>query len=76
MIEQEIRDQILRQLDQMPRSQQIEVLKFAINVDRKTQKGTPGKDLLRFFGAMSPEDCDAMTRAIEESCERIDPDEW
>ena len=30
MSEQEIRDQILRQLEQLPRSQQIEVLKFAL----------------------------------------------
>lgn len=38
-------------------------------------KGTPGKDLLRFAGTISAEDADEMMRAIEEGCERIEPDD-
>ena len=33
--------------------------------------GTPGKALLRF--SLPPEEVDAMARAIEEGCERIEP---
>ncbi len=43
---------------------------------RPPLKGTPGKDLLRFAGTIPAEDVDEMMRAIEEMCERVDPDEW
>ena len=36
--------------------------------------GTPGKDLLRF--KLPIEDVEAMERAIEKDCERVDPDEY
>jgi hypothetical protein len=37
------------------------------------KKGTPGKELLRFAGTISPEDCRRMAEAIEVGCERVDP---
>jgi hypothetical protein len=33
-------------------------------------KGTPGKDLLKFFGTIDSEDCRRMKEAIEAACEQ------
>jgi hypothetical protein len=38
--------------------------------------GVKGKELLRFAGAISAEDLDAMEKSIEEGCERVVPGEW
>jgi hypothetical protein len=38
--------------------------------------GVPGASLLRFAGAISLKDLDAMREAIEEGCERTDFNEW
>jgi hypothetical protein len=38
--------------------------------------GIPGSELVKFAGAISPEDCEAMMAAIEAGCEQIDPNEW
>ena len=38
--------------------------------------GTLGSVLLSFAGSISPEDAQKMRAAIEEACERIEPDEW
>ncbi|MDB5353848.1 MAG: hypothetical protein JWN24_301 [Phycisphaerales bacterium] len=40
-----------------------------------TPRGTPGPSLLRFAGAIPQEDLRAMSKAIEEDCERVG-DEW
>ena len=37
--------------------------------------GTSGKALLALKFSLSPEDVDAMEKAIEEDCERIEPDD-
>jgi hypothetical protein len=39
-------------------------------------RGVDGRQLLRFAGAIPPEDLALMERAIEEGCERIDGDDW
>ncbi len=38
--------------------------------------GTPAADLLQFVGMISDEDLKLMSDAIEEGCERVDPDGW
>lgn len=38
--------------------------------------GPPASALLNFRPTMSPEDVEAMRRAIEEDCETIEPDEF
>ena len=38
--------------------------------------GVSGSSLLRFAGAINPEDAHRMSDAIEKGCGRIDPDEW
>jgi hypothetical protein len=39
-------------------------------------RGVPGPQLLRFAGAISPDDLQLMRQAIEEGCERVDTNEW
>jgi hypothetical protein len=39
-------------------------------------QGRPGKDLLRFAGAIPAEELDAIEQIIAEECERIDHDDW
>ena len=39
-------------------------------------KGIPGRDLLRFAGAIDAESICEMEEAIEDGCERIDPEAW
>jgi len=50
------------------------------NMVRETQpaapRGVPGRDLLRFAGTIDAESAREMEEAIEDGCERIDPEEW
>jgi uncharacterized protein (TIGR02246 family) len=41
-----------------------------------TPRGVPGRDLLRFAGTIDAESAREMEEAIEDGCERIDPEEW
>jgi len=36
----------------------------------------PGRDPLRFAGTIDADSAREMEEAIEEGCERIDPEEW
>ena len=36
----------------------------------------PRRDLSEFCGILTPEEADAIQREIEETCERIDPEDW
>ena len=68
-----VKEKIVRRLDALTEEQQRRVLDFTYTVAERPV-GTPGKDLLRFAGTISEEDVRLMERAIEEDCERIDPD--
>ena len=39
-------------------------------------QGVSGASLLRFAGAIDPQDLDAMRAAIDEGCERVDGNDW
>jgi hypothetical protein len=71
-----IAEQILREVEQLPLDLQQRVLHFIQALALARPRGTPGKELLRFSGVISREDADLMKQAIEEECERIDPDGW
>ena len=71
-----ITQQIIRQLDQLPFELQRRVLDFAQALVLSLPKGVPGKQLLRFAGAIGPDDIQAMSQAIEAGCEKVDTDEW
>jgi hypothetical protein len=69
---QRIADEVAK----LPPQDQERVLAFAQALNLSPQRGTPGKDLLQFAGSIDKDDAEAMKRAIEEECERIDGDEW
>lgn len=71
-----ITKQIIRQVGQHPLEFQQKVLEYAQALVPSLTKGTPGKQLLRFAGIIEPDDIQAMTKAIEVGCEKVDADEW
>jgi hypothetical protein len=69
-----IKDDVIEQADRLDTPHQRKVLDFA---RRSTEPvGTPGEHLMRFAGCINPADLDVMSRAIEEGCEKIDPNAW
>lgn len=71
-----LKEEIIEHLDRLSEEEQRRMLEFARALSASTPKGTPGRELTRFAGAIPPEDLRVMARAIEEECERIDPNEW
>ena len=71
---QTIKDQIIEQVDLLDDSGQRQVLDFARRLI--LPPGTPGRDLLRFAGCIDPADLEAISRAVEEGCEKVDPNAW
>ena len=69
---QKIRDQILEQVDRLNDPQQRQLLEFARRL--AAPAAVPGRDLLRFSGSIDQEDLEAMRRAIEDGCEKVDQD--
>ena len=75
MTSSQIKQKLLERLDQLSEGEQRRILEFAENLPSRL-KGTPGKDLLKFFGTIDSEDCRRMEEAIEAGCERVDPRDW
>lgn len=78
MIDSNLREQLLSKFDLLPVDQQRRVLDFALNLPESSPgllRGTAGRDLLPFAGVISSAEAEAMTLAIMEGCEQIDPDE-
>jgi hypothetical protein len=73
-----IENAILTELRRLGSIEKERVLSFAraLGGPRSLPPGVPGKSLLRFAGTIPPEDLREMEAAIEEACERIDPDGW
>lgn len=74
-----LRDEILRQLEQLSAEQQQRVLDYARSLAQsELPPGTPGEVLLEHIGTFkfAPGALDEIAQAIEEDCERIDWGEW
>ena len=69
-----VKDEIIEQVDRLDTPGQRKVLDFARAL--KAPAGTPGCDLMRFVGAIAPADLQIMSQAIEEGCEKIEPNAW
>jgi len=69
-----VKDEIIEQVDRLDAPHQRRVLDFARRLSEPT--GTLGKDLMRFAGCIDPVDLDAMSRSIQEGCEKIEPNAW
>ena len=76
MVDTTIYQELSTYLGQMPVERQRQVLDFARNLATPQIQGVRGTALLRFAGAIDESDLDAMSKAIEDGCERIDSDEW
>jgi len=68
-----IKESLIAQLDNLPYDLQLRVLDF---VKSLIPKGVTGKSLLQFEGSISADDLQLMSKAIEESCEKVDISEW
>ena len=71
---QRIKDQIVEQVDRLNDPQQRQLLEFARRLAAPTS--VPGRDLLRFSGSIDPGDLEAMQKAIEDGCEKVDSSGW
>lgn len=69
-------DKVVEQLKDLPQELQWRVLEFARALARSTPRGVPGQELLRFAGAISPDDAKLMRETIERGCEQVDANEW
>jgi len=67
---QTIKNQIIEQVDRLDDSRQQQVLDFARRLTPPA--GTPGRDLLQFAGCIDLADLEAISRAVEEGCEKVD----
>jgi hypothetical protein len=70
MTSSQIKQRLLDRLDQLAEGEQRKILEFAENLP-SVPKGTPGRDLVKFFGMIEPDDCRLMEEAVEAGCERI-----
>ena len=71
---QKIRDQIVEQVDRLNDPQQRQLLEFARRLAGPA--AVPGRDLLRFSGSIDQGDLEAMQKAIEDGCEKVDSSGW
>jgi len=71
-----IKRKLLEQLEALPYEFQRRVLDFTQALALSVPKGVPGKQLLRFVGAIPADDLQTIAETIEAGCERIDWDEW
>lgn len=73
-------DTIIKQINQQvtafPDKLQWQVLKFVQSLTPSAQRGVPGKQLLKFAGAIPSADLDVMRQTIEIGCEQVDSNEW
>lgn len=70
-----LQEELLQQMSRLPEEEQKRVLAFMKGL-APAAGGMSGKDLLKFSGAIGQADLQAMTKAIEEGCERINRSEW
>ncbi len=71
---QTIKEQIIEQVDRLDDNRRKQVLDFAQRLAAPPEAA--GGSLTRFIGSIDPADLDAMAQAIQEGCERIDPNAW
>ena len=73
-----IREELLKQLDQLSLDKQRELLAYACSLRESAvpSTGTPGKELVRCGGGIEANDLLKIAQAIEEDCERVDLGAW
>lgn len=71
-----VKKEIIQQIGRLDYEHQRRVLDFARALAVTGSKGVPGKHLLSFAGSIPADDLKAMKYAIEDSCEKVDLNEW
>jgi len=71
-----LEQEVAEQLSTLDDARQRQVLDFARSLAETVSSGTPGTDLTRFSGAISQDDLDRITVAIEQGCEQVDIHGW
>jgi len=67
-----VKDQIIEQVERLDDSRRRQVLDFTRRLGAFAT--VPGRDLMRFAGSIAPPDLLAITRAIQEGCEKVESD--
>jgi len=68
-------DKVVEQLEALPYELQRQVLQFTRALAISAPHGVPGRQLLRFAGAIPLTDLQIMKQAIEQGCEQVDVNE-
>lgn len=76
MIDAALQRELLKEVEQLPPPLQEKVVEFARSLVQPKPRGIPGDVLLKLAGIMTPSEADEFLLAIEEDCERVDPNEW
>lgn len=76
MVDPVIKEQILSELGRLSPDLQRRALELVHGLTRSTPKGASVEDLLNVSGTLDRESAREMREAIEQYCERVDPDAW
>lgn len=76
MLNTTVKKDIINQIGLLDYEHQRRVLDFARALAVTCPKGVPGKQLLSFAGTIPADDLKTMEQAIEDSCEKVDLNEW
>lgn len=71
-----IKNELIYQVNRLPVDMQFQVLQFARALEISSHAQNTGKSLLSFAACIPQNDLDAMTKAIQEGCEKVDANEW
>lgn len=66
----------MRDLDRLSPEQQKRAAEFVGGLVSSLPQGASVEDLLKVAGTLDDESAREMMEAIEDGCERVDPDEW
>ena len=76
MLNVTVKKQIINQMGLLDYEHQKRVLDFPRTLVVTCPKGVPGKQLLSFAGTIPVADLKTMEHAIEDTCEKVDLNEW
>lgn len=76
MVEATVKEQILNDIEQLSPEMQARAAQLIHGLVEAGPRGISGRDLLPFAGAIDAESIREMEEAIEDGCERIDPEAW
>ncbi len=76
MLNVTVKKEIINQIGRLDYEHQRRVLDFVRALAVTNPKGVPGKQLLSFAGTFPADDLKVMKQAIEDSCEKVNLNEW